>query len=279
MIMNPNFASFIKDGYFGFDVYLCSHCNLKCRSCTRFSSISKAHFYDFNQYKKDILHLKKIKFNLKFLSFSGGEPLLHPKIINFIEYTRFLFPDIDLSIITNGLAFNKQSETFYKVLRDNNVYVTYTEYPYEKIDYNELINICNYYNIKYRNIFIVDKRTKDCKNQTRLLFSTNRLSENETCIKEIKKYVICNNDCPCLWNGRLYQCGTIPFSFALNEKYNTNFKISDDDYMIITEIKNTEQVFKFWLNPTSFCKYCYNCDNPYQNWDHHVACKSDWIYE
>ena len=43
------------------EVLTCEHCNLKCRYCARYSCIAKPRFYELEQFKQDILDLKKSK--------------------------------------------------------------------------------------------------------------------------------------------------------------------------------------------------------------------------
>jgi MoaA/NifB/PqqE/SkfB family radical SAM enzyme len=58
----------------------------------------------------------------------GGEPLLHPSIIEIIKIARQNFKG-EINICTNGILVDKQSTEFFKACRDNEVSIAITKYP------------------------------------------------------------------------------------------------------------------------------------------------------
>ena len=42
------------------DIHLVDHCNLKCKSCTHFSSIADEFFLDIDEFEKDMRRLSKL---------------------------------------------------------------------------------------------------------------------------------------------------------------------------------------------------------------------------
>ncbi|WP_202320646.1 radical SAM/SPASM domain-containing protein [Archaeoglobus neptunius] len=77
-------------------------CNLKCQHCY---VKQKDVFMDFETFKKavdDFYRLGGLK-----LIISGGEPLLHPEIFRFLEYSR-KYP-LRVVLLTNGYLINKET--------------------------------------------------------------------------------------------------------------------------------------------------------------------------
>ncbi|MDR2097856.1 MAG: hypothetical protein LBP37_04980 [Spirochaetaceae bacterium] len=68
------------------------HCNLNCACCNQFSPVSDEFFYSVETFKKDCLRLFRLGGKrITKISFSGGEPLLHPQITDFFDAARECF--------------------------------------------------------------------------------------------------------------------------------------------------------------------------------------------
>jgi MoaA/NifB/PqqE/SkfB family radical SAM enzyme len=94
--------------YFPFvvETHLADHCNLVCKGCSHFSSlITQKHFTNLAIFKRDFLQMKTLFNDLYEIRLMGGEPLLHPSIIDFIEFSRKTFPLAKISIYTNVYVF------------------------------------------------------------------------------------------------------------------------------------------------------------------------------
>lgn len=85
-------------------------CNMNCKMCGQANNkklglLKNYNFLDFNIVKEFIEPVIK---DLEFVNLWGGEPLLHPKIIDFIEY--FIKNKKYVSIATNGTFLRKYAE-------------------------------------------------------------------------------------------------------------------------------------------------------------------------
>lgn len=256
--MNFDVLNDIKHDRLGIEVYTTTHCNLKCRGCSRFSNISKPHFYDLKTFEEDMKHLKSIGCKLSYLTMTGGEPLLHPELIDFIRIGYSYFPNSRLCILTNGMLFNKQKQEFYDILRELFVTVTYSKYRTDMINYDALLAICRENNINHYNINTSSKfYIKDDMYKSVFTICPLTIKSNGRSI--VYKKGICNMDCTCIFNGKIFQCGTACNSFILNEKYNIDVT-SDTDYMNISETRNRFDIYDFLLQPTKMCDHCFNVD-------------------
>jgi MoaA/NifB/PqqE/SkfB family radical SAM enzyme len=97
------------------EVHISTHCNVRCNSCSHHSPFMTPRFYDLNQFQKDIGALSKVcRVNL--LWFIGGEPLLNPRISEFIEASKKInFAKLQ-AISTNGILIPKMEERFFSAV-------------------------------------------------------------------------------------------------------------------------------------------------------------------
>ena len=84
-------------------------CNLNCRGCCDFSNLANepgGKFYDYDRYVSDLRQMKKLFWGIEKIRIMGGEPLLNPRLAEYAEAAREIFPDSDLRIVTNGLLLS-----------------------------------------------------------------------------------------------------------------------------------------------------------------------------
>lgn len=106
------------------------HCNLNCFHCTNFSNVlSGPAMGDLELYKKDVVRLKELFWNVGRMRFQGGEPLLNPKLPEFISVTREAFPVADMAVLSNGLLIPKADPALFEAMRKYHVYFWLSGYP------------------------------------------------------------------------------------------------------------------------------------------------------
>lgn len=81
-------------------------CNLKCKTCIRYSWCEKEGFMDINLYKKIIQSAQKIPTFGKVSFWGWGEPLLHPQIVDMIAMAKSA--GVMTQIISNGMLLTKE---------------------------------------------------------------------------------------------------------------------------------------------------------------------------
>jgi len=73
-------------------VHLTDHCNLNCKGCTHFSNIAKPAFADVEQFECEFKQLATIFSEITEIYLLGGEPLLHPRLTEFLRSRAQPFP-------------------------------------------------------------------------------------------------------------------------------------------------------------------------------------------
>ena len=163
-----------------------NNCNLNCDFCIKNSRTKK--FMTFTEFK-DILN--KLKGHTKYLYFHIlGEPLLHPKINNFINYASEIYK---INITTNGYLIDRIKDN--KNIRQLNISLHSFDEKYNKSLEEYMNNIFNtvdklskYTYISYR-FWLKNKYSKDILDMINRKYNINldidNLKNNSTISKNI----------------------------------------------------------------------------------------------
>jgi len=96
------------------EFYITNVCNLNCENCNRFNNFNfsgherwKSHCEEYQQWSK-ILDINRI-------GILGGEPMLNPDFLDWVEGVAELWPQADITVITNGTQLHRWPE-FYNLL-------------------------------------------------------------------------------------------------------------------------------------------------------------------
>ncbi|MBI3099073.1 MAG: radical SAM protein [Planctomycetes bacterium] len=97
------------------EVHVTDHCNLRCRECCTLSPFLPPRFVDPDGLRDD-LALAARALRPEFLKLSGGEPLLHPRIVDCIGIAKASGLARTVSVTTNGLLLHEMPEAFWEGL-------------------------------------------------------------------------------------------------------------------------------------------------------------------
>lgn len=113
-----------------FEVHLAEHCNLNCKGCDNFSPLAAEEFLELDEYERDCRRLSDLfGGKVKKLLLLGGEPLLNPRIEDFLRVSRECFPRGRIIIVTNGLLLPKMTDKFWKNCKKYGIEIEPTKYP------------------------------------------------------------------------------------------------------------------------------------------------------
>jgi organic radical activating enzyme len=237
--------AWMKNNLGEIDIPVVQHCNLNCASCDHFAPLSKEHFFDLKQYKKVLTQLKKILGDKKVFRFNlmGGEPLLHPDLLEFCRITRQMFEDSGIFVTTNGILLQQQSEEWKNEMQLLNVTIDVTKYYNGKKFYklnlmknkkeNESYRYCNNRNI---NVLDIKKQVP-------------------------KEYYEFYSDFPCMQlneNGDFYFC-IVPANIEIfNQYFDVKYEVVENaDYVNIFKVKNINELLdNMNKEKIPFCDYC-----------------------
>jgi MoaA/NifB/PqqE/SkfB family radical SAM enzyme len=253
-----------------FDVHLTDHCNLNCKGCEHFSPLSGNKFLDINIYEKDCMQLNKLTGGIiEEIALIGGEPLLHPLIIDFITITRKYFPVGMIFIITNGLLLAQQSDSFWEHCKDNNIAIYISVYPV-RINYFLIKEIADRYSVKL--VFWGDpiNLTKEWRKlKIDIQGRQNPWLSNFLCYA--------SNGCFQLVNGKIFKCWRMAYIDLFNEVFKKELKISERDYVDIYKTTNVEDILKKLRKAVPFCRYCDMIHSRNEEWQRSKKEINEWI--
>ncbi len=226
------------------EFHLVDHCNLNCAHCNHFTPLADENFCKIDDIINDFKKLKTIFDNIGKIFIVGGEPLLHPELLNILEPLRTIYPKSEIIIITNGILLNKQEDSFFETLKKYNIALSMTHYPI-KVDYENWIKKLNEMGIKAyyfsldRNKMRKQNLNPDGKNDKNKAFSM--------CVEK---------KCHFIRDGKLYICTPAPNISFLNKYFNLNFEVKKTDYIDLNKIKSASKINALFKKPIDFCRYC-----------------------
>jgi MoaA/NifB/PqqE/SkfB family radical SAM enzyme len=179
---------------------LTEHCNLKCANCDHNSPHAPSAFASVEEFRDTFSKLAQV-LTLKELKLVGGEPLLHPELLRFLDVAREIGIAQILTVITNGVLLNAVSEEFWsKVDR-----VVVSIYPGVKYKYplESLKEIAAKHNVQLW--------LKESPNFR--LTMLNNQNHDSSLVREI--YQRCRithiASCHTIIDGRYFKCSPAPF--------------------------------------------------------------------
>lgn len=232
-----------------FVLNILDHCNLRCRGCDHFACIAEERFVSVEGIKNDVVRLSELLHGaVTSISVMGGEPLLHPDLLEILSATRAAFPNTEIDVHTNGLLLLKMSEDFWKCCRENNIGIINTKYPINQ-DYEGMQRKAAEYNVRFKFMGKTGTIEKTSyKNPLDLEGRQNAALSFWECYHA--------NHCVFLEDGKLYTCTVAPTAWIFNKKFGTHLELEPGDYLDIYAAQSAGEVYRFLAAPKPFCRYC-----------------------
>jgi MoaA/NifB/PqqE/SkfB family radical SAM enzyme len=256
--------------YLRLDVHLADHCNLNCGGCEHLSPLAEEKFLPLETFERDCERISALTGGrIEEISLLGGEPLLHPHIIDFVHIARKYFKKGRIQIATNGILLLKQPELFWKTLKRNNARLCISVYP---------VNIDN------AKIKLLGKEHK-----VDILYWGNLKQMNKTWekmpidigggqdIRESFKLCYAANYCFQLVDGKIYPCFRAAYIHYFNKKFDMELKTGEQDYIDIYKARTIEEILGFLCKPVPFCRYCNMRKVLYTEWAISKKKIDEWV--
>lgn len=249
------------------EIQLCDRCNLDCAYCSHLSPVSKPVTISLETLAEECHRLAHI--GVDEVNLMGGEPLLHPQLIEAITLTRSILPDIKLIVSTNGLLLPRMSDEFWQACRENKVVIRITPYPRAKG------GIVNYFKYVY---LIRKNRVRMESTGWRFGFRHQLLSE-EAQYDATANYLRCSLHCTQVRDATLWPCAYVAYAFNLNNKFGTHFKHAAGDSLPMTESTTATDVRLWLLRSKPFCRHCAILNAKHVNWKRSEYTRAEWLQE
>lgn len=218
-------------------------CNLNCTNCSLGCGKRTPFFVKFEDFKQQILKLSQIIPHIGHITLIGGEPMLHPNLLDMCEFISLNIACERIIILSNGVLSDKISDEELLKYKKYNVHFLFTLYPRK-----ELIN----------KISTFEKRCQQFQipfeiHGVRPCFGIPDFNKNGTNNKEAQFYQCEKSSTPhtfVTFDGKLYNCCLMP-SYP-----DMNLPMDNNDYIQIKDIKSFNQILDLANRPYEGCKYC-----------------------
>ncbi len=94
------------------EIHLTDHCNLRCKGCCTLSPFLPERHVDPERLRAD-LALARRGLLPEFLTLTGGEPLLHPRIVDCLRVAKAAGLASTVSVTTNGVLLPRMPDEFW----------------------------------------------------------------------------------------------------------------------------------------------------------------------
>lgn len=232
-------------------INILSHCNLRCKGCDHFACIADPYFVKLETIEKDLHRLKELtNGKITKMGIMGGEPLLHPDLLQILKTARSLFPDTIIRLTTNGLLLLNMKQEFWDVCSKERITIVNTKYPLN-LKYDEMKKKGRENGVKFK--YFEGTGGKVVKTSYKKVINVEG-TENP-----VMMFMNCHiaNYGNFLMEGKIYGCPFIGTIHIFNEKFGYDLQVDESDYIdIYDETLTYEKMLKFAATPHSFCRYC-----------------------
>lgn len=252
-----------------FDLEVTEHCNLNCKGCGSLAPLAEEEYLDINVCEHDLKKMSIISGGVvHHISILGGEPLLHPQIIEIMAMTRKYFPRGVIYLVTNGILVDKMPEEFWKTLKDSRITLAPTRYPIN-VDYDAIAAKAKERGIAFK---FFGNQTEANSHWAHMALDIEGLQYEQ------HNFMRCINAniCAILSNGKFWSC-VRPYKIRhFNKKFGTDLYIDSEDYLVVDEIKSLDEVMSFLARPLPFCRFCNPFANHETKWELSKANIAEW---
>lgn len=253
-----------------FEVPITDNCNLNCKGCLFASNMTKGvEHVKLIELKNDAKRMSELFYDIPWIRILGGEPLMHPDIVEILKAYRYYFPDSEIDLCTNGLLIPKMKKDFWNCVKQERVSIHVSGY---KPTYNMLDKIDAI--LKDLDIpYAILKREKFQK------YYTDKPDNNME--KSFEKCIA--SGCHEVYRGKISTCSAVIAFEKFNRFFGTEYKIKEDEdwFNIHNPQIDSWKVKERLESPSYICKYC--SDSKIDNfvWDYspHKILLKDFLVE
>lgn len=230
------------------EISLTDHCNLKCVACNHSSPLLNARITPLETIVRDLKAMAEAVFTSE-VRLSGGEPLLHPEIVNVTKAIRDLNFTRKITLITNGILLHKLNDSLLECIDQ----VWISRYPGIKYTWNER-------DLRRRlKAFGVRLWIRDVSS-----FSTtflNQRNDNGKIVRQIFRRCRIVHDWKCnfIYEGRLFKCTVAPFIADRLRPLGIDLHNKEHDSVSLLDNPNLRQNIESYLadrTPLTACEFC-----------------------
>ena len=253
-----------------FEVPITDNCNLNCKGCLFASNMTQGvQHVNLNDLEKDAKRMSELFFDVPWIRILGGEPLMHPNIIEILKSYRRYFPDSEIDLCTNGLLIPRMKKNFWDCIKRERISIHVSGYKptYDMLD--KIDKILREQHIPY----VILKR------ETFLKYYTNIPNHDMK-----RSFERCSaSGCYEVYRGRLSTCSAVIAFEKFNTTFGTSYMITENEdwFNIHNSEINPWKIKEKLESPSCLCKYCSDTKTEIFEWEYNSKRieLSDYIIE
>jgi organic radical activating enzyme len=231
------------------EVNLTAHCNLACYGCDHASPVHAEEYLSVEEFAKDLAALAPVYHVFEFL-LTGGEPLLHPRLLDVIDTIRRSGVAEKITLMTNGVLLHKAPEALWSKIDKIGVSV----YPgvNRKLDERQISDLA------VRHGLLLWYKPTDTFT-TKLLHGENR---DPDLVQTIYSTCTLRTSCHTIHKGRYFKCSPSPFLPDWLDRLGLDSKILARDGVPLRDNPDLHDQLTAYLRdekPLAACSYCLGC--------------------
>lgn len=226
------------------DVHIADHCNMRCRGCSHFSNISKPYLTEIDEFSADLRRLSELLV-VEEIFLLGGEPLLHPKVDEFVRVAHQCYPRARIYLFTNSLLVTRMPEKVWRALAETGV-VLYCDRYLVDLPAAEIDHMAAGYGVT----------VKWTEERDRFFSIPIDLEGTQDATES---FAACSgvDNCVNLRHGRLFPCARIAYIDVFREHFGIEgLEATDADSISIHGDVDPWKLMDFLTAPVPWCSHC-----------------------
>jgi len=251
-------------------------CNRNCKGCVSYSPLAGPETrVTFEQYERAINRLVEIAGTdtIQHVDIAGGEPLLHPDLLQILEFTRSVFKNNSIMVRSNGLLLPDFIDRNIEFIKKYSISVEYSQYP--EVQTNRLFNLSNRHNILIKPHF----------HNFNFVFQKIAVSEMPNYVDMNEEWHQCSDANSChtlrIIEDKAYYtgCSTPVYIDTLDRYFGTRFEslLKKGDRIDIFDPNTTLDDLLNFHQPLHFCAHCKREKIKFNNNEISEKSKKEWL--
>ena len=187
---------------------------------------------------------EKLGYLTKRLMILGGEPFLHPQLIDFIKIARQYMPEsTHIDVLTNGIVLDKNIDFYSNLAVEQNVGFVVTPYP---------LNYSNLFKQSYSNIGFM---------ATRLTYQWPQVDLSGAQSNSYANCPVYTLPCFIIRDKKIHMC---PFSACIHcfsDTFNQSIYPIEQDYLDLNTVDEEQLINFISKGPEHICQFCHHSNN------------------
>lgn len=261
------------------EFYIINVCNLACPGCNRFNN------YNFTGYQRwadyaDVYAQWATQVDIREISILGGEPMLNPTFLEWVQGVNQLWPNSKMRIVSNGFKLDRYNNELYSILQKHpnvELYIGIHNKQHKQEIVQKVRDFLqgpqtvtfNSDNPYQQYMVITDAQGVRVKIEYNWWFHQGAIVKQDGVLSlhesdPVKAHDICHmKTCHHFIRGKLYKCGVVAVLPEFNQQH--QLTLSDEDRELLHSYRplhiedsvEVKQKFISNLNrPIDQCRFC-----------------------